>query len=102
MASALSCTAWIVSLMWTFSIARIASRSLASLRPIISSIVDMALLLVGCVGVGCVEAHVHPGEDEGLDEAARDRGIGEVEVGDGLEPVRHDEARHPLTQVAGG
>src|SRR5688572_9836977 len=99
MASALSLTAWIVSLMWGFSIARIASRSLTSSRPMRSSVVDMDELLVGPAIVRRVrDRRTGLGEvrEVAVHEPVGRADVGEVEALVGFEPVREDDARDPL------
>src|SRR5687767_2846592 len=99
MASALSCTAWIVSCMSVLVTERIASRSLRSARPIISSLVVISGLLEG--GSGRVEGGAgEAGQDEGADELPHGRSVGEVDRGRGHEGVRDGEAGDELSAGA--
>src|SRR5687767_7250955 len=92
MASALSLTVEIVAWMSVFEIARIASRSLTSSRPMIC-LLSLMVMRGGSLGSG---GDGEAGEDEGPHEAEDGPVVGEAHAGGGAARVAEDDAGDPL------
>src|SRR3954447_15938059 len=95
MQSALSFTACATSSTSLLVIARIASRSLMSVRPISSSLVDMGRLLYGLF-ISTVCSCDKSGQDVGPDQATNGFLVAHVDAVGRGEGVGENQARQPL------